>query len=91
MSIIHPLRKKCHCCVLTAETRIVLKGTAEQISAAKALIEEKVKEEEDMRRGLERSIANRSPRREPKDNYNYLVAAPEEQVFNIVHFSHSLN
>ncbi|XP_034256100.1 tudor and KH domain-containing protein homolog [Thrips palmi] len=62
-----------------SETRIVLKGTSEQINYAKSLIEEKVAEEEDMRRRFETSFSNRSPRREPKDNYNYLVAPPDEQ------------
>lgn len=59
----------------------MLKGTADQIKIAKGLIEGKVRDDDEMRRRLETSIANRSPRREPKENYNYLVAPSDDQVY----------
>lgn len=56
-----------------AERRILIKGTAEQIALAQSLIDEQVAEDADFRRRVEISVANRSPRREPKDTLNYLM------------------
>ncbi|KAK3907750.1 Tudor and KH domain-containing protein-like protein [Frankliniella fusca] len=60
------------------ERRVLLKGTAEQISLAQSLIEKEVEEEDDFRRRVELSIANRSPRREVRDSYNYLLAPDDD-------------
>lgn len=65
---------------LATETRVLLKGTAEQIDLAKSLIEEKVEEEADFHRRLDIALANRSPRREPNANINYLLAPSCDEV-----------
>lgn len=44
------------------EKRIVIKGTTEQIAVAQSLIEEKVEEDAEIRRKMELSQTNRSPR-----------------------------
>lgn len=61
------------------QTRVLLKGTAEQVALAQALITEKVEQEVDFHHRVEMAVANRSPRREPKDNFNYMIAASNDQ------------
>ncbi len=64
--------------ILAAERRVLLKGTAEQVSIAQSLIEQEVEEEADFRHRVESSIANRSPRREIKENYNFLMGPDDD-------------
>ncbi|XP_068081348.1 tudor and KH domain-containing protein homolog isoform X2 [Anabrus simplex] len=61
-----------------AERRVIIKGTAEQIELAKSLIKEKVEEDDEIRKKLEESLSNRSPRK--KDRHNFLMAAGDAQT-----------
>lgn len=70
------------------ERRVLLKGTAEQIALAQSLIEKEVEEEADFRHRVEASIANRSPRREARDYYNYLMAPDDDDDANVEEKQH---
>lgn len=48
------------------ERKITIKGTPEQIASGKVLIEQKVDEDFEFRKKIERNLANRSPRHKPK-------------------------
>ncbi|CAG2061374.1 unnamed protein product, partial [Timema podura] len=60
------------------DRRVIIKGSVEQISLAKSMIEEKVEEDSEERRNIERSMASRSPRQHP--NKQYLTSAAQEEV-----------
>lgn len=53
---------------VAAETKIVIKGTTEQIGIALSLIQEKVDEDVELRRNMQLCQAKRSPRNKPKSN-----------------------
>nr|CAD7450734.1 unnamed protein product [Timema bartmani] len=60
------------------DRRVIIKGSVDQISLAKSMIEEKVEEDSEERRNIERSMASRSPRQHP--NKQYLTSAAQEEV-----------
>lgn len=57
------------------ETRIVIKGSTEQIAVAKSLIQDKVEEDAEIRRKMELSQANRSPRNKASSPVNTTAAS----------------
>nr|CAD7460149.1 unnamed protein product [Timema tahoe] len=60
------------------DRRVIIKGSVDQISLAKSMIEEKVEEDSEERRNIERSMASRSPRQHP--NKQYLTSAAQEEL-----------
>lgn len=64
------------------ETRVIIKGTTEQIAVALSMVQEKVEIELEERRKMEFCQANRSPRNRPKSSS---TASPIKNVTNI-HF-----
>lgn len=63
------------------ETRVIIKGTTEQIAVALSMVQEKVEIELEERRKMEFCQANRSPRNRPKSSS---TASPIKNV-TIIH------
>lgn len=64
--------------LIVGTRRIIIKGTTEQITLAKSLIEEKVIEDIEMREKMYESLEKRSPRK--RTGLQYLMSAEAVEV-----------